>query len=106
METAIALIMVFVPVFILLRKFTGTKLLIFQLSSGIPRFVVGFVSALAAYIILSQCSKVVLRRPCVYEVTAGFFVLPAVFLALLLIPVGFIQIVGAILKKMLGARAP
>jgi hypothetical protein len=86
METLMATIILCVPVLILLMLFTGTKVFIFQLHSGIPRFVVGLLCAFSAYLIIWQCSKMMLRRPCVHEATAGFFLLPALLLALLLIP--------------------
>ena len=103
METLMAAIILVAPVLILLRKLTGAEALIFQLSSGIPRFVVGFACAMFVYITLGRCSTMVLRYPCVYEVPGGFFVLPAMLLALLLIPVGFIQIVGSSLTKIRSA---
>jgi hypothetical protein len=103
MDMLMAAIMLFVPVLILLRKLTGVEALIFQLSSGIPRFVVGFACALFVYITLARCSTMVLRHPCVYEVPGGFFVLPAMLLVLLLMPLGFIQIIGALLRKIRSA---
>ena len=99
METLMAAIILVTPVLILLRKLTGAEALIFQLSSGIPRFVVGFACAMFVYITVARCHTMVLRYSCVYEVPGGFFVLPAMLLALLLIPVGFIQIVGSFLTK-------
>ena len=105
METLMAAIILFAPTLILLRKLTGAEALIFQLSSGIPRFVGGFACAVFAYITLARCSTMVLKHPYVYEVPGGFFVLPAMLLALLLIPLGFIQITRSLLKKILSTRA-
>ena len=99
MDTLMAAIILVAPVLILLRKLTGVEALIFQLSSGIPRLVVGCACAVFVSITLARCHTMVLRYPCVYDVPGGFFVLPAMLLAFLLIPIGCIQMVGALLKK-------
>ena len=99
MDILMAALMLFVPVVILLRKFTGVEALIFQLSSGIPRLVVGVSCALFVYITFAHCDNMVLRHPCAHEVPGGAFLLPAMLLALFLIPLGFIQIVGSFFKK-------
>lgn len=105
METLMAAIMLWAPVLILLRRLTGAKALLFHLASGIPRFVVGVACAVFASITVARCHTMVLSHPCVYEVPGGFFVLPTMVLAALLLPLGFIQIVGSLLKKILRARA-
>ena len=99
MEMLMAALMLVVPVLILLRKFTGVEALIFRLSSGIPRLVVGVSCAVFVYITFAHCDTMVLRHPCAHEVPGGAFLLPAMLLALFLIPLGFIQMVGSFFNK-------
>jgi energy-converting hydrogenase Eha subunit B len=86
-----------VVVLILLRRFTGKEVLVPKASSGTIRLTVGLLCAFGAYLIMAHCIEIN-GQLCPDELRGGTF-FACIVLAVLLIPLGAIQVMWFLTKR-------
>jgi hypothetical protein len=82
----------------IIAKFSGTKVFIFKLSSGIIRLVIGLFSALFCYVWWGMDMHEIFSLGELGEQVVVYSLLVCSVLAFVLIPVGTIQIIGSLIK--------
>ncbi len=82
----------------IIAKFSGTKIFVFKLSSGIIRLVVGLFSALFCYVWWGMNMHEVFSLGEFGTNVVVYSLLVCLVLAFVLIPVGTIQIIGSLVK--------
>jgi hypothetical protein len=97
LSALVVTLIIVVVVACLVRAYTGTGAFVFTWASGLIRLLVGCGSAGAAYLLMTY-SLARCGRLCPYELVLGPFMASAI-LAIGLIPLGLIQMAGALLKK-------
>ena len=82
----------------LIAKFSGTKVFVFKLSSGIIRLVIGLLSALFCYVWWGMNMHEVFSLGELGKQVVVYSLFVCLVLAFVLTPIGTIQIIGSLIK--------